>query len=58
VGEGSTFIVRLPALAAVEPAAEAPVNDGTPFPATKPALPAPAPHDPKPGKRDRRRKAG
>lgn len=67
VGEGSTFIVRLPALPMPEPVAEAPTHEGTPFPPTKPALPAPAeeskdaapakPPEPKP-KRERRRKAG
>jgi len=60
MGEGSAFIIRLPALPAAEPVPEAPGADGTPFPATKPALPAPAakPQEPKPGKRERRRKAG
>jgi signal transduction histidine kinase len=58
VGEGSTFIVRLPALPMPEPVPEMPTQEGTPFPATKPALPAPPkPPEPKP-KRERRRKAG
>jgi signal transduction histidine kinase len=67
-GEGSTFSVRMPALPSPEPVAETPVLDGTPFPASAPALPAPAeeareapapkPVEPKPGKRERRRKAG
>jgi signal transduction histidine kinase len=68
VGEGTTFIIRLPSLPGEQPpvtdsSTEAPLPDGTPFPSTRPALPAAsaAPSPPvkpegKP-KRDRKRRA-
>jgi signal transduction histidine kinase len=67
-GEGCTFIIRMPALPSEQLSVEWPATEGTPFPATRPALPAPAleesretppPKTPEPKpKRERKRKAG
>ncbi|MCP3144435.1 ATP-binding protein [Pyxidicoccus xibeiensis] len=67
VGEGSSFVIRLPALPPELPAEGLPV-DGTPVPATRPSLSLPVPEElrdtPKPPppepsrKRERRRRAG
>lgn len=57
VGEGSTFTIRLPALADEQPAAETPPIEGTPMP----AVPAPpvVQKENKPSRRDRKKqKAG
>ncbi|WP_164021104.1 ATP-binding protein [Pyxidicoccus trucidator] len=66
MSEGTTFVIRLPALPPEQPADGAPV-DGTPAPATRPSLSLPMPDElrdlpkptpPEPGrKRERRRRA-
>jgi two-component system, NtrC family, sensor histidine kinase HydH len=66
-GEGCTFIIRLPALPADPQPVELPPTEGTPLPATRPALPAPveetarestSPRTPEPKhKREKKRKA-
>jgi signal transduction histidine kinase len=66
-GDGCTFVIRLQALPSEQPPVEWPMAEGTPFPSTKAALPAPASEEtreipppktpePKP-KRERKRKA-
>ncbi|MFP2924061.1 ATP-binding protein [Pyxidicoccus sp. 3LG] len=67
VGEGSSFVIRLPALPPEQPA-DGVAADGTPAPATRPSLSLPMPDElrdtpkplpPEPGrKRERRRRAG
>ncbi|MBN1209116.1 MAG: GAF domain-containing protein [Myxococcaceae bacterium] len=65
-GEGCTFIVRLPALPAEPQGVEPPSTEGTPFPATRPSLPAsteeprenPTPKQPEPRpRREKKRRA-
>jgi two-component system sensor histidine kinase HydH len=67
-GEGCRFVIRLPALPAEPPPVEASPTDGTPFPATRPALPPPPTEEPREGPAprppdaklspDKKRKAG
>lgn len=62
VGEGTTFVVRLPALPTEQPPAETPQPDGTPLPGTVSA-PPPKEDAPEPGERrsrkdKKKRKAG
>jgi len=67
-GEGCTFVIRLPCLPSEQPSVEWPGTEGTPFPSTRPSLPAstaeesretPPPKAPEPKpKRERKRKAG
>jgi signal transduction histidine kinase len=65
-GEGCTFIMRLPALPAEPQGVDLPATEGTPFPATRPSLPAPSeeprenptPKPPEPqGRREKKRRA-
>jgi len=67
-GEGCAFVIRLPCLPSEQPSVEWPGTEGTPFPSTRPSLPAstaeesretPPPKAPEPKpKRERKRKAG
>ena len=57
-GEGCSFVIRLPALPAEPQGVEAVPTDGTPFPATRPALPPPAPPPEIKPRREKKRKTG
>jgi two-component system, NtrC family, sensor histidine kinase HydH len=57
-GEGCTFVIRLPALPAEPQGVEAIPTEGTPFPATRPALPPPAPSPESKSQREKKRKTG
>jgi two-component system sensor histidine kinase HydH len=66
-GEGCSFVIRLPSLPAEPPSVESSPTDGTPLPATRPALPPPVEElreSPPPksseskSKREKKRKAG
>jgi signal transduction histidine kinase len=57
-GEGCTFVIRLPALPAEPQGVEAVPTDGTPFPATRQALPPPAPPPETKPRREKKRKTG
>ncbi len=56
VGEGSTFVIRLPALPSAEPAPETPPVDGTPAPQLAEPPPAVTRGEQKPSRRDKRRR--
>jgi len=57
-GEGCSFVIRLPALPAEPPGVETNPTDGTPFPATQPSLPPPAPTPEVKSRREKKRKTG
>lgn len=55
VGEGATFVIRLPALSAEQPASETPLPEGTPMPGTV-APPEVVRVEPRLSRRDKRRR--